>query len=99
MSDQETIAAAGSGYAGPACSAGRYFPRTLVGWRTLFWVTLRRCPKCKGRMVYDPWAWVAEDIVYCMPCGGAMLPRGFIRALLFNKRATSKQNKEVSVER
>ena len=64
-------------------------PRTFLGWRRLFWITLRRCPECKGRLLRD---WPQYDdcfTIYCMPCGGAMYPRGFWRAIWANNRPKS----------
>ena len=62
------------------------WPRTLPGWRSLFYITIRRCPRCHGRLVQD---WSPYDDgyhVYCCACGGLILPRGFWRALAMNAR-------------
>jgi ribosomal protein S27E len=73
-------------------SKGNYFPRTLRGWKALFWLAVGRCPQCHGRLLCDPWDF-AQTTVYCMPCGGAMYPAGGVLAVLrANKAATAKEN-------
>lgn len=61
-------------------------PRTWLGWTRLFWLTLRRCVKCRGPLLRD---WYQDDgeTVYCLSCGGLMLPRGFFNALRWNQRS------------
>jgi hypothetical protein len=72
-------------------SAGSYFPKTLRGWKALFWLALGRCPKCKQGLCQDPWSW-DDATAYCMPCGGAMYPNGLVRTLRCNKVATAKSS-------
>lgn len=64
------------------------FPSTLRGWRTLFWLAVRRCPLCHGRTCLN-WPWDSH-IRYCMPCGGAMWPVGIWDALEQNYRAVKR---------
>lgn len=62
-------------------------PRTLLGWTRLFWLTLRRCIKCHGPLLRD-WGWYDDgETVYCLSCGGLILPRGFFNTLRWNRRA------------
>ena len=69
---------------------GRYFPRTFVGWKTLFWLTLGRCPVCRSRLCCDPWSY-GNYHAYCFSCEGvAIYPRGFFNTIFENKAATSK---------
>lgn len=63
------------------------FPRTFRGWKVLAAVTLRRCPLCWGPLLRDWAPYDDGDTVYCLPCGGAILPRGFWRALVWNARS------------
>lgn len=60
------------------------FPKTKVGWRNLVLITLRICPQCKGHLIRDWWWADPGDTIYCMPCGGAMYPNGFWKALASN---------------
>ena len=62
------------------------FPRTREGWIALFWLTLRRCPKCHGHLLRD---WPIYDTcgLWCMRCGGLNVPEGFFEALRWNKEA------------
>ena len=63
------------------------FPRTWLGIKNLFWLTLRRCPFCHKSLQRD-WGWYDDgETVYCMREGGIILPRGFWRALAWNARA------------
>ena len=71
-------------------------PRTLLGWRRVFWVTIWRCPECKSPLVEDCWLF-GDTTRYCMPCGGGMYPGGFWRMLASNWRA-AKQAAEKSAE-
>lgn len=49
-------------------------PRKLIGWRRLFWLTLRRCPECH------------QPSRNCSIFGGDV-PRGFIAGLKMNGEA------------
>jgi len=74
------------------------FPRTWLGWTRLFWITIRKCPKCKGSLIYDNWYGAAGDTtLYCMPCGGAMYPGGFWRCLASNYRSVNKEKAKPEV--
>jgi hypothetical protein len=68
------------------------FPRTLKGWRTLFWLTLGRCPIDHSRLIIDG-SW--HDIGgpgYCFKCDGiAIWPRSGIDALYQNYMAEKKK--------
>ena len=71
------------------------FPRSKLGWTRLFWITIRRCPKCHGALIQDPWRpW--DNTLFCMPCGGGMYPNGFWHTLASNYRA-EKISKEIKV--
>ena len=71
------------------------FPRTLLGWKRLFWITLRRCPKCHGSLCQDWPMYDSGDTLYCMPCGGAIIPRGFFTALRWNEATEKRKNAAV----
>ena len=62
------------------------WPRTLKGWRTLFWLSLHRCPVHHCRIHRDPWSW-GDSTRYCFKCDGiAMWPGGLLDALQQNAR-------------
>lgn len=69
---------------------GMKLPKTWFGWKRLFWITLGRCPQCHRATIYDPWDYGLRDIVYCMPCGGVILPDGFFSALRWNYRSVNR---------
>ena len=63
------------------------FPHTRIGWMALLRLTMRRCPECHKPLQRD---WAPYDdgqSLYCLPCGGLILPRGLWRALAWNRRA------------
>ena len=60
------------------------FPRTRYGWAALMWLTLRRCPECHDRLLNDWPLYDDGETLWCLACGGRMLPRGFWRALRSN---------------
>ena len=63
------------------------FPKTRGGWAALLWLVLRRCPQCHGPLQRD-WALYDDgQTLYCLLCGGLILPRGMWRALAWNRRA------------
>ncbi len=65
--------------------------KSKVARRRLFWITLRRCPECHGALVRD---WPQYDdgrFIYCMPCGGMILPPGFWPAVTRHIRTKLKQ--------
>lgn len=63
------------------------WPRTWRGWRNLVLLTLRRCPRCKQRLLRDFPQYDDGDTVYCLHCDGLILPRGLIRTLIWNAAA------------
>ena len=71
------------------------FPKTLLGWKRLFWITIHRCPVCHSALCQDSPLYDDGETLYCLPCGGAILPRGFITALRWNnpKKRTDDENK------
>ena len=70
------------------------FPRTWSGWKLLGWLALRRCPRCHSKLSQD-WPLYDDGItLYCFPCGGLMLPKGVIQALMWNARAWVRQQQE-----
>jgi hypothetical protein len=77
------------------------FPRTRKGWRMLFWIALRRCYRCHGPTMMDPWAGFGGDNHYrwCLPCGGSWQPRGVLHGLIENARAEAKPAPAPSGER
>lgn len=62
-------------------------PHSLVGWKRLTAITLRRCPLCWGPLCRNWPQYDNGETIYCLPCGGLILPRGFWRALAWNARA------------
>lgn len=63
------------------------FPRTILGWKRLFWITLGRCVKCHGPLLQD-WALYDDGVtLWCLACGGLPHPRGFFQALQWNAKA------------
>ncbi|MCG8694652.1 MAG: hypothetical protein MI806_25885 [Minwuiales bacterium] len=76
------------------------FPRTLHGWRTLFWIARHRCPDCHRPLSID-WPQYDDGVsAWCLPCGGWRLPRGVIVALRWNARAHAEdQRKSSAAER
>lgn len=69
------------------------FPRTLSGWRKLFWIALRRCMRCRGPLCED-WAPYDDGVtLWCLSCGGIPHPRGFFRALRWNAQGKGAQQR------
>lgn len=74
------------------------FPTSLRGWKRLFWITVRRCINCHGRLLRD---WPLYDdgaTLWCMSCGGVAHPRGFLEALRWNARAALAESAEPAKE-
>lgn len=68
------------------------FPRTIKGWRTLFWLALRRCPIHHSRLHIDATIYDVGGPGYCFKCEGiGMWPRSAIDALHQNARASLKK--------
>ncbi len=68
-------------------------PNTVKGWKALFWITMRRCPRChKGLLGNRPY----DGELWCLPCGGARIPRGMMRALKENKLACDEKRAKKS---
>jgi hypothetical protein len=61
-------------------------PRTLLGWKRLFWITCRRCVQCHMPLCRD-WPQYDDGKLWCMSCGGIPHPHGFFHALAWNARA------------
>jgi hypothetical protein len=59
------------------------FPKTCNGWIALFWLTLRRCPRCHGPLCRD-WPQYDTGGLWCLAGGGINVPEGFIQALRWN---------------
>lgn len=66
-------------------------PRTWHGWQVAFWCLLRRCPKCHGLLLQDWRIYDDGQRLYCLPCGGLILPRGVWRALHWNWRSEQQE--------
>ncbi len=67
------------------------FPHKWTGWKALFWLTLRRCPRDHHRLLADPWSFGNDRTLYCFGCEGvAMWPGGMLEALRQNYRAEAK---------
>lgn len=66
------------------------FPRTLHGWRKLFWISLGICP--------FHWAWLRatwqdRPNAFCFTCEGiGIFPDGFMAALRMNAYAIQQKN-------
>lgn len=63
------------------------FPRTILGWCRLFWLTIRRCPICHSPLLHDLWLYDDGNHLFCLYCGGMRVPKGFFRALIENEIA------------
>jgi hypothetical protein len=70
-------------------------PRTMRGWRRLFWIALRRCVQCHGRLLRDWPQYDDGESLWCMNCGGVRHPRGILIALY--EQAMVNQRKKVLV--
>lgn len=68
-----------------------YLPRTRLGWKRLFWITLRRCYGCHGS-TFISWHPGDGDWRWCMKCGGRWQPFGFFHALRLNHAASKDQS-------
>jgi hypothetical protein len=64
------------------------FPKTLGGWRTLFWLALGRCPIHHSKLNVD-WPPYDDGVsAYCFMCEGiGIWPQGARVALWQNARA------------
>jgi hypothetical protein len=63
------------------------FPRTIAGFRRLFWILLRRCVNCHRPLLQD-WALYDDGVsLWCLDCGGLRLPKGALNALRENYEA------------
>lgn len=71
-------------------------PRSIRGWINLFWLTLRICPFCHCPLSRDFPLYDDGETVYCMREGGIILPRGFVRALVWNARAEAKETEAIN---
>ena len=72
------------------------FPRTLHGWRKLFWIALGACPTHWAMLRNDsPW----DAIAFCFSCEGiGIYPNGFMIALQMNARAyRTEQNDKAAI--
>lgn len=68
------------------------WPRTLIGWRRLFWLTLRRCPIHHRPLARDGWFGDDGSTLYGFCCEGvSMWPRGMRRALHQNYLAEQRE--------
>jgi hypothetical protein len=65
-------------------------PRTWLGWKRLFWITLRRCVRCHGPVCRD-FPQYDDGTAWCLPCDGAPQPHGFWHALWWNKQAVLRE--------
>jgi len=69
------------------------FPRTREGWEVLYWLSRRRCPFCRKRLLQD-WALYDRGDLWCLSCGGIQFPNGFWDALKQNYRSCKISQKE-----
>jgi hypothetical protein len=68
------------------------FPRTAHGWKTLFWLSLHRCPIHHTSLRCDPWDLSANGPDYCFKCEGVgMWPTGMMDALRQNAQAETRR--------
>jgi hypothetical protein len=75
----------------------RRWPRTLHGWRTLFWLTLGRCPIHHSRMNIDSALHDDGRSAYCFRCSGiGIWPQGASEALRQNAIAAAKKREAAS---
>lgn len=66
----------------------RRYPRTLRGWRVLFWLLLHRCPVHHTRLHIDATMYDEGGPGYCFSCRGVgAWPRSAADALAQNYRA------------
>lgn len=66
------------------------WPRTVHGWKTLFWLWLGRCPIHHTRLNIDWPLYDDQRKAYCFKCGVAVWPQGAREALRQNYLATQR---------
>lgn len=79
--------------AGPldAAQFARY-PKTLRGWKTLFWLAIHRCPIHHTRLHIDSTIYDVGGPGYCFKCEGVGIwPRSASDALDQNQRANERK--------
>lgn len=70
-------------------------PKTLLGWRKLFWLTLRCCPIHHKPLMRDCWFGDPGTHLYGFCCDGVSIwPRGLFRTLAMNKPPTAPREGE-----
>lgn len=62
------------------------WPRTKLGWKNLFWISLHRCMRCHGPTFVDLFiCGLDRSFAVCFRCNGVpMQPSGLIVALRLN---------------
>lgn len=71
------------------------WPRTIHGWKILFWLALGRCPIHHTPLNID---WPPYDdgrTAYCFKCGVAVWPQGMWEALRQNYLAAQQKSKSI----
>jgi hypothetical protein len=64
------------------------YPRTVRGWKTLFWLSIHRCPVHHCRLHIDSTVYDAGGPGYCFKCDGiGIWPRSASDALRQNYQA------------
>ena len=73
------------------------FPRTIHGWRKLFWITVGVCP------IHWAWlraTWQDRPNAFCFSCEGiGIYPDGFMAALRMNAYAEQLKAEDAAVPR
>lgn len=65
-------------------------PRTILGWKRLCWIALRRCIQCHGPLCRD-WPLYDNGTLWCLQCGGVPHPDGVLAALRMNQLACAER--------
>jgi hypothetical protein len=75
---------------------GKLYPKTLHGWRTLFWLAIHRCPDHHCRLHIDGTIYDVGGPGYCFKCEGiGIWPRSMSDALEQNFRAAAKATAQI----